>query len=73
MVSRTSADDQSVIDNTCGIFGEEALPGRVNTVLEETPLTAVCMTANGEINIGFLDVRYVVFGMMTKQNAELLG
>ena len=73
VVTRAAADDKPVIDNTCGVFGKDPLPRCVNATPKEAPLPTVCVTANGQFNACFTDVRFVVFGMMTKQNAELLG
>ena len=73
MISRSAADDAPAIDNACGVFGEDALPRCKNTVTEEAPLTAMCVAANGELDIGVADVRLVIFGMVAKQNTELGG
>ena len=53
-----------------GIFGEQALSRCVNTATEDTPLPSVCVTADSKVDIGFTDVRFVILGMVAKQNAE---
>ena len=71
MVSRPAANDASVIDNACGVFGEDALPGRIDAAPKESPMPTVCVTANGKLNARLFDVRLVVFGMVAKQNTAL--
>ena len=70
MIGDAAADDTAVIDHSRGIFGEQALSRCVNTATEDTPLAAVRVTANGQLDIGRADMRDVVFGVMAKKDTK---
>ena len=70
MIAESAADDQSVLEHARGVFREDSLTGRIHTSAENAPLTAVGMTADSELNARFLNIRYEIFGMMTKKDAE---
>ena len=70
VIAESAADDQAILKHACGVFGEDALSGRIYASAEDAPLTAVGMTADGELDLRFLNIRYEILGMMTKKDAE---
>ena len=73
MIAESAADDASVVQNSVGILGEQSLSGRIDSLPEYSPMTAVCVTGNNEVDIRFFEMRAVIFGMMAEKDAKSFG
>ena len=60
-----ATDDQLAIVNTRSISWEYSLTGRKHALTEESPLTAVGMTADDQIQRKIAQIARIIFGMMT--------
>ena len=63
---QTCADDPSVVMKSTDIFGEQPLTGGKYPSVEESPLSAVGVTADDQIQGQGGKIRLVIFGMMAE-------
>ena len=73
MISKAAADHAATVDHTGGVFGKDTLPGGIDASSKDAPLTAVRVSADRQIHVGFLDVWDEVFGMMAEQKLKALA
>ena len=72
MVTKSSADHTTTVKNACGIAREETLSGRIDSSSENSPMSSVSVPRYDQIEIGFLNIGVIVFGVMAKQDAETI-
>ena len=68
VIAKTAADYPAVVVNPRGVFGEDSLSGGVSPLTEESPVSAVRVSADGQLNVRFLDIGHKILGMMTEQD-----
>ena len=71
VIAEPAADHASVFKDARGVFWEQSLPRGIDASAEYAPLSAVRVTANGQIDVCFLNVRVKIFGMMTEQKLHI--
>ena len=70
MITKPSADHTVSVYDPRSVFWEQPLPGRVDAAAENAPVSAVCMSANGEIHLKVTEIGDQIFGMVTEQDLQ---
>lgn len=68
MIAKTAADHKAIFVNACGVFRENALPGGKNALPEDTPLSAMRVSGDDNIDRKRFEIRAEVFGVVGKQD-----